>query len=174
MPGEFCRCSAEFFRFARRVESVFIKNLTLDIMIAYQEGDLIIKIGEALLENDSIKEDFWLLACDAGLDEDESDAVFVYVINVYLGMRGRWFIRTAKGQESTKSVFTKASTRKKVANAADMSRAKGGSAEKEVYEKAEENILSCANEAEDDAIEEEGMGIDLSSSDDDDEANAFS
>ena len=85
--------------------------------------------------------------------------LFEYVINLFTGMRGRWFIKTVRGQESAQSIFSKAATRKKVANATDVSkaRAEGAAAdiaEKEAHDEATKNILENASESSDDQIEE--------------------
>lgn len=144
----------------KAVESVFLKNLTLSMMVAYDKGDLIIAIGDAILGRDEIRSKFDDLAEEAGIDDGaQRKELFEYVINLFTGMRGRWFIKTVRGQESAQSIFSKAATRKKVANATDVSkaRAEGAAAdmvEKEVYDEAAKNILENASESSDDDIEE--------------------
>ena len=162
ISGSFSRCSRGAYQLMRKVESFFLAYLTLEMMIAYPEGDLIVKIGEAILRDETIRSDFFALAEEAEI-ADGAEEIFVYIMNIFIGMRGRWFVRTIKGQESKKSVFSKAATRKMVANAADVSKARG-EREMPVYVAAETNILDGASEETDDSIEEEGMGIDLTDS----------
>lgn len=155
--GSFCRCSKGYFDFIQEIESVFLKNLTLKMMVAYDKGDLIVAIGDAVLSSDRLRSKFDDLAEEAGIDDEaRSKELYQYVITLFTGMRGRWFIKTVRGQESTASIFSKAATRKKVANASDISkaRAEGAAAEKEVYEEAERNVLENATDEADDEIEE--------------------
>ena len=114
----FCRCSKAYFDFMKVVESVFLQNLTLAMMVAHDKGDLIIAIGDAILGSDGIRSKFDDLAEEAGIESDaQRKELFEYVINLFTGMRGRWFIKAVRGQESAQSIFSKAATRKKVANA---------------------------------------------------------
>ena len=183
--GGFHRMSKECFAFIKMIESVFVKNLSLPMMLAYAEGDLVLVIGKAILENDQIKAEFGDLAESADIDsDDERYAVFVFVMNIYITMRGRWFVRTIKKQETRKSLFSKAATRKQVANAVETSKAAAAksstvqasveapvdasndgddasSGVEDVYEMVAENLLMEAGEGNDDEIEEESMGVDL-------------
>lgn len=155
--SSFCRCSKGYFDFMQEVESVFLKNLTLKMMVAYDKGDLIVAIGDAVLSSDSLRSKFDDLAEEASIDDEaQRKELYQYVTTLFTGMRGRWFIKTVRGQESTQSIFSKAATRKKVANAADVSKARAegaAAAEKEVYEEAERNVLENATDEADDEIE---------------------
>jgi predicted RNase H-related nuclease YkuK (DUF458 family) len=115
------------------------------------------------------------LAESADIDSDkERYAVFVYVMNIYITMRGRWFVRTIKKLESRKSLFSKAATRKQVANAVETSKAAAAksstvpvpadadvASSEDIYEMVAENLLTEAGEGNDDEIEQESMGVDL-------------
>jgi hypothetical protein len=96
ISGSFSRCSRGAYQLMRKVESFFLAYLTLEMMIAYPEGDLIVKIGEAILRDETIRSDFFALAEEAEI-ADGSEEIFVYIMNIFIGMRGRWFVRTIKG-----------------------------------------------------------------------------
>lgn len=158
--SSFARCSRAYFDFMQVVESTFLHNLNLKMMVAYDRGDLIIEIGDALLASNEIRAKFDELVEEAGIEDDDlRKEIFEYVINLFTGMRGRWFIKTVRGQESVQSIFSKAATRKKVANASDVSKARAegsgtSGAEKEVYDEAAKNVLDSASNSADDEIEE--------------------
>ena len=51
-------CSREYFGFICLIENIFLANLTLKMMLAYNDGNIVAKIKESILSHDGMKDRF--------------------------------------------------------------------------------------------------------------------
>jgi hypothetical protein len=111
-------CSRDYFEFICFVESVFLANLSLKMMLAYVDGDIISKIKISILGNERAMERF---AAMSGIDLDtcQCQQLMVYILERYTNMRGMFFVRHLKGNsgDQIKKLAESQATRTKVANA---------------------------------------------------------
>lgn len=94
-------------------------NLTLDMMLAYNGGDIISKIKLSILSNNSARERFAALFDSDVPNVETQQAVMEYILDRYANMRGTYFVRHLKmncGNQIGKLASSQA-TRAKVANA---------------------------------------------------------
>jgi hypothetical protein len=162
------RSSIEFFLFVQRIESVFLANLNLKMMLAYSDGDLCETIQQGILRDGPILESFFELCNnvdDMPLENTVRHAILAFVLERYVNMRGRWFIKSMKGHckggGQNDAVNKKAATRTKVAAtiACSKARAKGRdekeSEMKEAYSEAANNVLDKTDDDENSSSDEE-------------------
>ena len=96
--------SQRFFNFIQVIEANFVENLTVEMMIAYDDGSLIEVICSSLKENNDIYNQFTCLFDDindypAKIVKDIFDFVFLR----FKRMRGRWFINSMRAEHGGKS-----------------------------------------------------------------------
>ena len=88
-------CSREYFDFVCFVESTYFANLTLKMMMAYNDGDIISKIKFRILSHDDLRDRF---SCLSGSDnEDDNHLLLAYIMERYVNMQGTYFVKHLKG-----------------------------------------------------------------------------
>jgi hypothetical protein len=111
-------CSRDYFEFICFVESVFFANLSLKMMLAYVDGDIISQIKISILGNERAKERFAMLL---GVDFDtfQCQQLMVYILERYTNMRGTFFVQYLKGNsgDQIKKLAESRATITKVTNA---------------------------------------------------------
>jgi hypothetical protein len=162
------RSSAEFFAIIQSIESVFLANLNLKMMLAFTDGSLCDEIRRGILNNELIVKIFFGL-CDEvvemPLDEGIRRDVLGFVMKRYVNMRGRWFIKIMKGQrkiDQGDAVMKDGATRTRVAAAAACSKAKGTASkepnERKAYMEAKNNVVNAAVDTDtDDESDDNGI-----------------
>ncbi len=89
----FCTCG--YFDFIRCIESIFLANLMLKMMLAYSNGDIGPRIKMTILSHNEIRESISFLS---GSDNKaENQLLLTYIIERYANMRGIYFVRHFKG-----------------------------------------------------------------------------
>ena len=110
-------CSRECFDFVCFVESTHLANLTLKMMMAYNDGDIISKIKFGILLLADLRDRF---SCLLGSDnEDDNRLLLAYIMERYANMRGTYFVKHLKGNsgDQLKKFASCQETRTKVAHA---------------------------------------------------------
>ncbi len=88
-------CSRKYFDFVCFVESTFLANLTLKMMIAHNDGDIISKIKFGILLHNDSRARF---SCLSGSDNvDDNHLLLAYIMERYANMRGAYFVKHLKG-----------------------------------------------------------------------------
>ena len=88
-------CSRMYFDFVCFVESTYLANLTLKMMMAYNDGDIISKIKFGILSHDDSRDRF---SCLSGSDnEDDNCLLLAHIMERYANMRGTYFMKHLKG-----------------------------------------------------------------------------
>ena len=108
-------CSCKYFDFECFVESTYLANLTLIIMMAYNDGDIISKIKLGILSHDDSRDRF---SCLSGSDnEDDNRLLLAYIMERYANMQGTYFVKHLKGNsgDQLKKLASCQATRTKVA-----------------------------------------------------------
>jgi hypothetical protein len=110
-------CSREYFDFVCFVESTYLANLTLKMMMAYNDGDIISKIKFGILSHDDLRDRF---SCLSGSDnKDDNCLLLAFLMERYANMRGTFFVKHLKGNsgDQLKKLASCQATRTKVAHA---------------------------------------------------------
>ena len=146
-------CSEEYFDFICYVESVYLSNLSLKMMRAYADGNIIDIIRSGLLSNDTVIQKFSLLfqnpSC-CSMSEDEKPEILKYLMDRYANMRGTFFAHCLKknNNKSTVDILAeKQATRTNVSNAVVTAKAVADSKESELWRRAGDNACNYADEA---------------------------
>ncbi len=84
-------CSREYFDFICRVESIFLANLTLKMMLAYNDGDIVTRIKKSILLHDGMRVRFSRLL--GSENEVDNQLILSYIIERYANMRGTYFAK---------------------------------------------------------------------------------
>jgi hypothetical protein len=80
--------SREYLDFVCFVESTYLANLTLKMMMAYNDGDIISKIKLGILSHDDSRDRF---SCLSGSDnEDDNRHLLAYIMERYANMQGTY------------------------------------------------------------------------------------
>ncbi len=159
-------CTKAYFEFICFVESTYLSNLTLKMMQAYADGDIVHKIKLALLESDVATKKFdELCRYDISLSSDNKQQIMKYLMERYANMRGTFFVKHLKGNCSGNIVDKLAesqATRTKVANSLSSSKAaanakekQAGSKEEQLWENAGESAFEYADKIDNSEREEE-------------------
>ena len=109
-------CSREYFDFVCFVESTYFANLTMKMMMAYNDGDIISKIKFRVLSHDDLRDRF---SCLSGSDnEDDNHLLLAYIMERYVNMQGTYFVKHLKGNsgDQVKKFASCQATRTKVAH----------------------------------------------------------
>ena len=138
-----------YFEFICFIESIFLTNLTLDMMMAHCNENLMHEIKVTIMSLSEVHEKFVsLCAIDADLQEDGRSKLLQYIIDRYSNMRGTYFIKhiRATGSGSIDRVVDGQATRTRVANAVALSKAVGATkkeadAEQKIWKEAGESVL---------------------------------
>lgn len=153
-------CSKEYYEFICFVETVYLGNLTLKMMRAYADGDIVERIKAFLLADDTAVEKFRAL-CDnetcGGFTEGDMQQIMEYMMKRYANMRGTFFARHLRGNVSGNLVDNlrdSQATRTRVASAVATSKAVAEAAkEKQIWEVAARNAFEYADQEEQRATE---------------------
>jgi len=103
-------CTEKFYRFISFVESVYVSNLTLDMMMAHADGDVIGEIKSQVLQSETAICKFTKVCnCTAADDEDAAEpfteeevkALLDYVMTRFANMRGAYFVKFLRGTQSS-------------------------------------------------------------------------
>ena len=122
-------CSEEYFDFVCYVESVYLSNLSLKMMHAYADGNIIDIIRSGLLSNDVVIQKVSLLfqkpLCCL-LSKDERPEILKYLMDRFANMQGTFFAHCLKKNNNKSTVdglAEKQATRTKVLNGVITSKA---------------------------------------------------
>ncbi len=99
------------------IESTYLANLTLKMMMTYNDGDIISKIKLGLLLHDDSRYRF---SCLSGSDnEDNNCLLLMYIMERYANMWGTYFVKHLKGNsgDQLKKLASCQAMRTKVAHA---------------------------------------------------------
>ena len=109
-------CSREYFDFICRVESIFLANLTLKMMLAYNDGDIVTRIKKSILLHDGMRVRFSRLL--GSENEVDNQLILSYIIERYANMRGTYFVKHLKGNSGNQiqKLADSQATRTKVAH----------------------------------------------------------
>jgi hypothetical protein len=168
-------CTSEYFEFICFVESVFLANLSLEMMLAYPDGTIIAEIKHSILSSEEGKVKFVTLVGN-NVDELDRKSLMEYVLERYANMRGTYFVRHLKGNRSNhiQTMADSQATRTRVLNATVCAKkladknavtpVKDNDDEdsdddnlpeiKEFWDSAKENVFKLADEYEDSNINE--------------------
>jgi len=131
------RPSFKFFEFVCRIESIFMENFTVDMMVAYSTGNLVNEIAMAIQTKNEILQEFRTLY-DNYVTDAAARKVLSYMLDKYAHMRGRWFVKSINAQEgNTLEVVDKLPTRAGVGAAVKASKAAA-----EAIRKATTNLVA--------------------------------
>ena len=89
-------CSREYFEFILIVESVFLANLSLKMMLAYNHGDIVAKIKSSIVAHGDTMDIFFCLT-ESKEDVNDNKLLLAYIVERYTNMRGTYFVRHLKG-----------------------------------------------------------------------------
>lgn len=110
------RPSKEFFQFILRIETIYIQNLTIDMMLSHYEGDLLQEIARSIETDSSVMSQFRMMAAGMDLPDNLLDEILTYVLTKFARMRGNWFMKALSGQASVShKAVAQMATRKNVA-----------------------------------------------------------
>ena len=78
-------CTREYFYFICVIESIYLANLRLQMMLACNDGDIVAKIKLGILShNDTRNSSFYLSGSD---NKDDNQQLLVYIMERYVNMR---------------------------------------------------------------------------------------
>ena len=112
-------CTLEYFEYICFVETVYLANLSLKMMLAYNNGDIVVEIKNSILSNSYAREKFTALV-DCDVDRSDCLELMTYILDRYANMRGTFFVRYIKGNVGGNHAIQwaeKQATRSKVATA---------------------------------------------------------
>jgi hypothetical protein len=112
-------CTLEYFEYICFVETVYLANLSMKMMLAYNNGDIIAAIKNSILSNSSARAKFTALV-DYDVDWSDCLELMAYILDRYANMRGTYFIHHIKGNVGRNHAMHRAkkqATRSKVATA---------------------------------------------------------
>ena len=96
--------SKRFFTFIHVIEANFVENMTVEMMIAYDDGSLIEVIYSSLKENNDIYNQFTCLFYDINDYHARTvKNIFDFIFLRFKKMRRRWFINSMKAEHGVKS-----------------------------------------------------------------------
>ena len=110
-------CTRNYFDFLCCIESIFLANLTLKMMLAYSDGDIVTRIKTSILSHNEMRERIsFLLGSDNKADNQH---LLTYIIERYANMWGTYFVRHLKGNSGNliQKLADSQTTRTKVAHA---------------------------------------------------------
>lgn len=114
----FCS-SSEYFDFKQIVESVYLANLNLMMMLAYADGCLCYEIHQAIINDDGIRDHFFGLCKNIDSLQDDETALNVmhFLLLCFVRMRGHWFAQSMRAEVGDSyNAMEKMATRPKVAS----------------------------------------------------------
>jgi hypothetical protein len=88
-------CTRGYFNFICRIESIFLANLTLKMMLGYSDGDIVTRIKMSILSHIEMRERISFLS---GSDNEANNQLLLtYIIERYANMWGTYFVMHLKG-----------------------------------------------------------------------------
>ncbi len=88
-------CTREYFDFLCCIESIFLANLTLKMMLAYSDGDIVTRFKTSILSHNEMREKISFLS---GSDNNaKNQLLLIYIVERYANMWGTYFVRHLKG-----------------------------------------------------------------------------
>jgi hypothetical protein len=87
----FVYCTKQYFEFICFVESVYLANQSLKMMLAYKDGNIISIIKISFLSNNGAQERFNALFL-SNVVECERQCVMACIMECYANMRGTFFV----------------------------------------------------------------------------------
>ena len=90
-----------FFKFIQFIESIYLDNLTLEMMIAFDDGSLIEQINEGIRCDTDVKGVF-LELCSPQNSDEVNDFIYGFILLRYKRMRGRWFVKSMQAEQGRK------------------------------------------------------------------------
>ena len=99
------------------IESIYLANLTLKMMLTYNDGDIVVKIKLGILLHNDTRNRFSCLSCSD--NEFDNRQLLVYLMERYANMRGTYFAKHLKGNsgDQIQKLARCQATRTKVAHA---------------------------------------------------------
>ena len=89
-----------FFDFITFIESIFISNLTLQMMMAHSDGDLVTAICNTIMRSDVVLKKFDdLFNGTNGVGADARQKILAYLMERYVHMRGCWFVKYFRSKQ---------------------------------------------------------------------------
>jgi hypothetical protein len=143
-------CSPEYFKFICFVESVYLDNLTLEMLVGHPEGNIIQVIKSFILGSDiALKKINDLCSSD---DEnvystEEKMLILKYIMDRYANMRGTYFVKFLSGTRKASATDTQVAslaTRTKVLSTIASSKAGAKSkitSEKELWGSVGDSVI---------------------------------
>ncbi len=115
--GALVFCTRNYFDFLCCIESIFLVNLTLKMVLAHSDGDIVTRIKMSILLHNEMRERIsFLLGSDNKADNQH---LLTYIIERYANMWGTYFVRHLKGNSGNliQKLADSQTTRTKVAHA---------------------------------------------------------
>ncbi len=111
-------CSHDYFEFVCFIESVYLANLSLKMMMTYTGGDINARIKTSIIGNQAVRDRFAALL-DNQFDACKCSELMAYISERYAYMWGTFFVCHLKGNggDKIKKLADSQATRTKVANA---------------------------------------------------------
>ena len=93
-------CSREYFDFLFCIESIFLANLMLKMMLACSDGDIVTRIKTSVLSHNEMRGKISTIL--SGNDNNaENHLLLTYIVERHANMRGTYFVRHLKGNSGT-------------------------------------------------------------------------
>lgn len=140
--------------FIRRIKSVFITNFTLRMMLGYSNGSLVAAIERVILADANVQDEFFAICKNIPSIHDKETVLSVlhFLLRRYARMRGRWFVKSFRGQSAkTFASINKAATRPKIAAKAACSKAVAEAWNAKVFCNVEKELVRRPADADDDS-----------------------
>ncbi len=80
-------CSRDYFKFMCFVESVYLANVSLKMIMAYADGDIIAQIKTSIIGNQTARDSFAALSGNQ-FDECQCQEFMAYILERYANMMG--------------------------------------------------------------------------------------
>jgi hypothetical protein len=139
-----------FFELIKLIESIYVANLSMEMMLAYDDGSLIEHIHHAIYMNKFVREKFFLLLHDE-FNDKISLSIFSFILVRFKRMRGRWFVKSLRADHGKLKGVDNLSTRTSVIAKSEIAKQKAdclstnihqSSGISAMYSVAQENISS--------------------------------
>jgi hypothetical protein len=88
-------CTRKYFDFICLVESIYLTNLTLKMMLAYNDGNIVKVIKTSILLHKATMDSFF--CSSSNKNDDDNTLLLTYIIERYSHMWGTYFVKHLKG-----------------------------------------------------------------------------
>jgi hypothetical protein len=89
-------CSREYFDFLCCIESIFLANLMLKMMLAYSSGDIVTRIKMSVLSHNEMRERIYFLS--GSNNKADNQLLLTNIVERYANMRGTYFCQASEGK----------------------------------------------------------------------------